>query len=388
MIKAIIVALYPMDAEKIKGGVQAVSVNLVKGFVPISEIDLKIFAIDRNIREDCQENISENITIYYNSYGKIKSTKYALLVHLRKKLRQLIQDFNPDVIHIQGNGSQLLLTYNLDRKKIIITQHAILSEELKTQSSLKSKLSFIINMGIESIMMPRIRNHLFISDYNRRLLKRPTSAKDKAALIYNPVNATFFDIEVTSMKVNRLIYIGSLIKRKGLMDLLKTLKILNYQKVNFHLDIVGGVVEASYAQELDDFIANNSLSESVKLHGWLSQRDIIKLYEQVQILVLPSYQETLPVCISEALAAGRIVVATNVGGIAEMIENGVSGFLYEKGDITALTRILSDLYLNTTAYKLISGQARKRAQQKYEPKNIAQQTLHFYKQVARYNTLA
>lgn len=232
MIKTLMVALYPIDSDKIKGGVEAVSVNLVKGFIPISGIDLKIFALDRNIKQDQIEALSGNISIHYMSYGKIKSTKYALFFHFRKRLKQLIKDFNPDVIHIQGNGSQLLLTYNVTKKKMIITQHAILIEELKTQSSLKSKLNFLINIGIESVMMPRIRNHIFISDYNRKLSNRAILAKNNNALIYNPVNPSFFDIEINVSPVNRIIYIGGIMKRKGLLDLLLALKVLIDRKIN------------------------------------------------------------------------------------------------------------------------------------------------------------
>jgi glycosyltransferase involved in cell wall biosynthesis len=382
MVKTLMVALYPIDSGKIKGGVEAVSVNLVKGFIPVSGIELKIFAPDRNIKNDQTEKLTESISIHHISYGKIKSTKYALFFHLRKRLKQFIEEFNPDIIHIQGNGSQLLLTYNINKNKIVITQHAILIEEFKTQSTLASKLNFMVNMCIELVMMPRIKNHIFISDYNKKLLGRPISSLNKAALIYNPVNPTFFDIETNDKPINRLIYIGGIMKRKGLLDLLQTLKALIDQGINFRLDIVGGIVEANYSEKINEFIIDNSLTSNVVFHGWLSQQQITKLYQQVQILVLPSYQETLPVCISEALAAGRVVVATNVGGVAEMIENGKSGYLYEKGDIKTLTYILSDLYLNTNLYHSISAQARKSALQKYSPVNIAEQTLHFYKQIA------
>lgn len=381
MVKTLMVALYPIDSDKIKGGVEAVSVNLVKGFIPVSGIDLKIFAPDRNVKNDQVEKLANNISIHHISYGKIRSTKYALFFHFRKRLKQFIKEFDPDVIHIQGNGSQLLLTYNINKNKIVITQHAILIEEFKTQSTLSSKLNFMMNMCIELVMMPRIKNHIFISDYNRKLLGRPVSSLNKAALIYNPVNPMFFDIDTNGEPVNRLVYIGGIMKRKGLLDLLKALKALIDEGISFRLDVVGGIAETSYAQKVNEFIIDNSLTNNVIFHGWLTQQQIIKLYQQVQILILPSYQETLPVCISEALAAGRVVVATNVGGVAEMIQNEKSGYLYEKGDIKALTHVLSNLYLNTDLYHLISMQARKSALQKYNPVNIAQQTFHFYKQI-------
>src|SRR5690606_28580527 len=143
------------------------SVNLANGFIPVSGVELKIFAANRNIKTDQTEKLAGNISIHYIPYGNIKSTKYAFFFYIRKRLKEFINDYNPDVIHIQGNGSNLLLTYGINKDKIIITQHAILKEELRNQSSLVSRLSLLINMGIEFLMMPKIKNYIFISDYNR-----------------------------------------------------------------------------------------------------------------------------------------------------------------------------------------------------------------------------
>jgi glycosyltransferase involved in cell wall biosynthesis len=373
------VALYPIDSSRIKGGVEAVSVNLVSGFVHVKGIELKVLALNSGIKQDQQKIIADHITIHHIAYGKIRSTKFELFFHFRKRLEALINEYNPDVIHIQGNGSQLLLTYKLDKSKVIITQHGILKEELKNKSSLKSKFNFFINITIEFFLMRWIKNYIFISDYNRRLLDKEETAK--TALIYNPVNPKFFLVSENEEPVNRLVYIGGIMKRKGLLDLLKAIKILRNQGINFKLDIVGGVIEHEYAELISDFIGNNQLAENVVFHGWLSQDQIIELYRQIHVLVLPSYQETLPVCVSEAMAAGRAVIATKVGGLSEMIGNGQSGFLYEKGGITSLVQILATIFLNTSLYQLVSSNARKCAYQNYEAINIAEQTKSFYKRV-------
>ncbi|TZF84450.1 glycosyltransferase family 4 protein [Pedobacter sp. BS3] len=382
MIKALMVAHYPLNPDNIKGGVEAVSVNLINGFLSVPGIDLKIFAINGQNKEDQVIRYSEHITIHHAGCGPVRSTKYRLFFHYRKQLRRLIKAYKPDVVHIQGNGSNLLLSCKIDKNNLVVTPHGILAEELKNQLTLRSKLNFLVNICIETLLMPRLRNFICISRYNAKILDRDDLPGCKTALIHNPVNPGFFNVRKNEKPVNRLIYIAGIKKLKGLLDLLEALKITADRRQHFRLEVVGGVVEPGYAKKVNDFIAANRLTGQVVFHNWLNQDAIIKLYNDVHILVLPSYQEVLPVCISEAMAAGRVVVAAKVGGVSEMITHRSSGFLYEKGNVPELAGILSELYLNAEYYHKISAQARKEAFKKYKPEKIAGQTLDFYKQVA------
>jgi glycosyltransferase involved in cell wall biosynthesis len=80
--------------------------------------------------------------------------------------------------------------------------------------------------------------------------------------------------------------------------------------------------------------------------GFVPHEELERLYDRAAVVVLPSYREGLPLCVLEAMAHGRPVVATRVGGIPELVEDGVTGFLVEPGDVaglrTALERLLAD----------------------------------------------
>lgn len=381
LLKIIMIAPYPSNPNIIHGGVEAVTVNLVKGFSEINQVELLIVSMQKNVAEETTVQIAENISVLNIPYGKIRSTKLEMLFHGRKKIKTIIKEFNPDLIHIQGNGSKLLLTVGMNYSKLIITQHGILKEELKTQSKLRSKLSLLINLFIEKIIWMNIKNIVFISNYNRNLFGSDRIRKIKSALISNPVNPLFFEIKGTTDNNIRVVYVGGIMKRKGLLDLLKTLAILKEQNIIYHLDIVGGVVDLDYANEITRFIKQNNLNSQVSSHGWLSQTEILNLYENIDILVLPSYQETLPVCVAEAMSAGKLVIASNVGGLSEMIEDGESGFLYKKGDIKELQNIFIKLNDNPDLTKQIRYNARIKATERYSSSSVAEQTVRFYKQI-------
>jgi len=381
-MKILMIASCPYDLGNIRGGVEAVTVNLLKGFKNINDVELHVVSIRKNVKEEEIVNFFNNIRIHYIPYGKIKSTKLEMLFHGRKKVKKIVSEYNPDIIHIQGNGTILFLTLGLNKDDLIITQHGILIEEFKHQKTLFRKLSYLLNILTEKICIKNINNMIFISKYNKNLFLKSSKQMINSRLIYNPVNEDFFKIPAMKKSENKLLYVGGIMKRKGLLCLLKAINKLNSEGKYYHLEVVGGVEERAYKDEIDEFIIQHNLHSSVTFHGWLSQSRIIELMKKVSIVVLPSYQETLPIAIAEGMAARRLVIATDVGGISEMIENDESGFLFEKGNIDQLTNILSSFYESNGNTKVIE-KANKRAEEMFSAQSVARQTYEFYCEIKR-----
>ena len=382
-MRILMIAPFPYGKASPKGGVEAVTVNLIKEFKDNENIEMIIISIKKEIDKKEVWEYSKNINIYFLPYGIIKSTKVEMLFHGRIKIKQIIKEFAPDIIHIQGNGTILLTTLGIRKENIIVTQHGILKEEFKYQNSLFQKLSLLINIITEKICVKNIINWIFISEYNMHLAQNNLKYISQSKLIYIPINSSFFQT-MNSKKTNirRIIYVGSISKRKGLSDLLRAIQILDNQSIYFHLDVVGGFIEKSYKKEVEKIISNFSPQQQIEFHGWLTQNEINRLMQKVSILVLPSYQETTPGVIAEAMAAGKIVIATTVGGIPEMVDDKKSGFLFEKGNVVELVEILRHLNINYRYIKNISKNAREKAITMFSSKSVANKTYQFYTKVA------
>jgi glycosyltransferase involved in cell wall biosynthesis len=113
--------------------------------------------------------------------------------------------------------------------------------------------------------------------------------------------------------------------------------------------------------------ARLGVAEALTLTGALGPSGKRALFETAGVLALPSYQEGMPIGLLEAMAAGVPVVATPVGGIPEVIADGVSGFLAAPGDKAALARLLRKLLLDRALGARIGAAARESVRRRCSP---------------------
>ncbi|MGC9028744.1 MAG: glycosyltransferase [Desulfomonilaceae bacterium] len=136
----------------------------------------------------------------------------------------------------------------------------------------------------------------------------------------------------------RVVFVGSLVPKKGLQDLLLALSDPNLADVQ--LIVVGN---GAYAGRLKALARELGLSERTTWRGLLSPPQVAQTLRQADIFCLPSYTEGSPNVIKEAMASGLPVVATRAGGIPDLVSDNVNGFLYDAGDVNALKKCIASL---------------------------------------------
>lgn len=381
-MKVLMISSLPVDLDSIKGGVDAVVVNLMKGFEAFPAVNLLVLSLGKS---DYRKTVkyASNITIEYlhknKSFGE-NSLYY--LFHARRSIRNYIKTFEPDIIHMQGASPMLFCLWGLSKKNLVITQHGIMAEEINYQNTKVGKIKFWIKKLVEHYYYPRFQNFTFISNYNKNFLVRLKGNQQfKGKLIYNPVNPMFFDLEPHRNFEKRILFIGVLNPRKNLLCLLKAIRSIRNKVDDYNLYIVGDFTSDNYKNRILQFVDENNLQKVVSFLGWKSQSEVIQIYKEIDLLVLPSLQESLPVSIAEAMAAGRPVIATDVGGISEMITINKSGFVFRTNDSEGLETYLLKFCNGEDIYSQFAQKAKDEAMQKFHPRNIAEQTIGFYKTV-------
>ena len=139
-----------------------------------------------------------------------------------------------------------------------------------------------------------------------------------------------------------VLFLGAFGKRKGVYDLLDAMPAVVEARGEVLLDM-GGDREVAKVRRL---VEEKALRGNVRMLGWVSGDDKLAAFTRAHVYVLPSYNEGLPIGVLEAMAAGLPVVTTPVGGIPEVVRDGVNGIIISPGDVRALSaavlRILDD----------------------------------------------
>ena len=137
----------------------------------------------------------------------------------------------------------------------------------------------------------------------------------------------------------RVLFLGNLSERKGVSDLLNALALPDFDASRLQVMLAGGGDIAGYQAKA----AALGLADRVTFEGWCDQQKVAQLMAQADVLVLPSYDEGLPLVILEALAQGVAVVCTPVGEIPAVLSDGVNACFVEPGDVRGIAAALQKL---------------------------------------------
>jgi len=141
--------------------------------------------------------------------------------------------------------------------------------------------------------------------------------------------------------MQRVLFLGNLSERKGVSDLLQALALPGFDTARLEVTLAGGGDVASYEAKARQLGINGF----VRFAGWSDQQQAARLMARTDVLVLPSYDEGLPLVILEALANGVAVVCSPVGEIPSVLTDGVNACFVQPGDVAGiaagLQRVLS-----------------------------------------------
>jgi len=151
-----------------------------------------------------------------------------------------------------------------------------------------------------------------------------------------------------------IVFVGSLVPKKGLQDLLMALSVPQLSEVQ--LTVVGG---GTYADRLKALAKELGLFQRTKWMGVLSPPQVAQTLREAHVLCLPSYTEGSPNVVKEAMASGLPVVATGVGGIPDLVQDNVNGFLYDAGDVKALRNCIVSLVKSENMRNVFGKMSRK-----------------------------
>lgn len=187
-------------------------------------------------------------------------------------------------------------------------------------------------------------------------------------VLYNAIDEKEYDLYQEQVKKNnnkiRILFAGRLIKDKGILLLVEAYQNLQKKYTNIELTIVG---DGPLYNELKE-------DKQLSLLGKLEHEEMMKQYAKADIFINPSYSEGLPTTVLEAGLMKCAVVATNVGGTSELIEDGKQGLLC-KPEVFDITEKLEVLIKDETLRKTLGENLHKKIKEQFSWERTTKQIL-------------
>ena len=298
-----------------------------------------------------------------------------------KSLRELIKIFKderPDIVHLNSpkiSGLGAVASRITGVPKIIFTGHGWAWNE---DRSLPSKILITILSWLTILLCHKT---IAVSENTKnQIVRLPFIGKEKIVTIPTGISPiTFEEKSAARMKIgggSEKIWIGTIAelhKNKGLDILLEAFATINYESHNVGLYIIG---EGEERKNLEKQIVSLGLSNRVRLIGFME--GAARLLKAFDVFVLPSRTEAFPYVLLEAGLAQLPVVASNVGGIPEVVHHLKTGLLVQPGNQKELAAALKLLITDSALVAEISQGIRKEVENNFSKDQMVEKTTFLY----------
>lgn len=167
----------------------------------------------------------------------------------------------------------------------------------------------------------------------------------------------------------RFLFMGRIMREKGMDELLEAIKTLNMEGYKSTLDILGEF-EEDYAERLREY------EQRGLIHYYGYQEDVRPFINKCNCFVLPSWHEGMANTNLEAAAVGRPVITSNIHGCKEAVEDGVTGYLCEAGNSNSLYKVMKKICeLSYDELKSMGIAGRKRMEENFDKRKVVEETI-------------
>ena len=315
------------------GGSERVCVNLANEWADKHEVHIVVLNLENDVNT---QHLDKRIHVHELGVGRLRYSAIPILQYIKK--------YNPKFLFVFGMEMAIILN---KLKKIGLIDTHIIVRVLNNVN---------ISLAKEDNVSPVVENYLKKSrkqmkdmdvviaqcrDMGKMLTDAKLVKEDRLRVIYNPVSKQLIDsveqLRLTNVSSDnrqacRITYIGRIDPQKQPEHLIRMFKIVKEKEPKATLRIVG---DGNLTERIKEMVLSYGLEENVKLDG--IRKDMDRVYEESDVVVLTSSYEGMPNALIEAIGCGIPVVSYDCPiGPGEIIEDGVNGFLVKQDDIEAM----------------------------------------------------
>lgn len=308
-----------------------------------------------------------------------------------KAIKKISKSYDIDLIHYTDFRDALFCSSN---KPIIANVNDTYTMKLENLTYYKRHyidwaaryLFYRVSHQLEKCFINKVRLLMANSQFTLNTIASTyPSISSKVRLIYKSIDSTPY-IQQRQMGINGItrstthptvLFVGTNMQRKGIITLLNAANDILTQVPECNFLIVG---EDKYLSKYKKIAQENDVIAKMEFLGHRSQNELYSIYHQASIFVLPSLTEAFGVVILEAIAAGAVPVASNIGGIPEIIRDEVNGLLVPPDNPEALASAIIRLFKNPDLMEILRSNG-KQTLDRFSHEEMVYKTIDIYDQL-------
>lgn len=360
---------------------------------------------EKNIKTGDKEYFVDASDMNSNNITKALSIIYSK--KNKKKMEEALDDFKPDIVHLNNFQRQLsasIIDPCIKRNiPIVFTAHDVqaicpailmmdsnknICEECMHHKYMNCiKKSCIKNSRLKSILgayenryyykhkiySDKINYIITPSNFYKGKFLEDGISKNKIDYIHNFIDINQYDVDTEDD--GYALYFGRLSREKGIINLLNA----------FAKTKKGQLYIAGTGPELDEIttiIKDNKLEDRVKLLGFLNKDDMREVTRKARFIVIPSiWYENCPYSAIETQALGKPIIGANIGEIPELVLNNENGLIYQYDNVSELTEKLDLLFEDDSLINKFSKNAKDYARKEYSIESYYEKLIKIYNKV-------
>ncbi len=329
-----------LELTTFTAGICGVGARVLQESQLLAEKGHEVQIFSTNFTKGSKEIASSEETI-----GKVKVTRFPAKrlggeSYTRWNFIQKAIEFNPEVIiahaYRHTHTTKALKISKMLNARVFLVTHAPFVPGNSTRSFLAKQAVNFYDYFIGPNSIKKFNKVIAITKWEIPFLEKLGLEKDKIAYVPNGISPIFFTTKKSKEK-NTILFVGRVSPIKDLETLIRAFHLAKIP--GYTLEIVGPA-ENDYLNKLNSIINKENIENVIFSGPIFDKTTLVEKIDESKIFVLPSKREAMPQALIEAMARGKIVIASDNLGTRDLIVDGKNGIIFPVGDINALAKAL------------------------------------------------
>lgn len=345
---------------------------LLQGLAALPEVEVHVVSCAQQPMAS-PEKLAPNIwfhSLWVPKLGWLRTGYQGCIRAVRRALRRL----QPDIVHGQGTERDCAISAVFSGYPSVVTVHGNMRLIARVNRARPFSFQWCA-ARLEGPTLRRAQGVVCITRYTQEAVRRFAR---KTWVVPNAVDPAFFSVQPAPVDPPVVLCVGHIILRKNQLAFIRALDGLAARRPFRVLFLGDADRRTAFVAEFFKLLESRPWC----VYGGLADHAVVREHlRTATLLALPSLEDNCPMAVLEAMAAGVPVVAANVGGVPDLIEDGVTGLLCDPLNPASMSQAVERLLTDRTLAAQLAQRARAQALARYHPESVARRHLEIYREV-------